>query len=168
MAYVHLCAYDLMVRIIGRGVVQLVTENTRFLPSSDPSLLDHVYMTRPELGTHSVSEWGTSDHRLLDLKKKVKGPIPDALRIRKRTFKYFCEKSFLQDVKAIKWFESVYSKNDVDSAAEGWCREFSKVLDFHCPVKSILVRKNYTLWMTPDLEVASKNLQRAQRSTKNN
>ena len=167
----HKCrkmADDLMVRIVGRGVVQLVTENTRFVPSSDPSLLDHVYMTRPELGTHSVSEWGTSDHRLLELKKKVKGPLPDALRIRKRTFKHFCRKSFLQDVKAIKWFESVYSKNDVDSAAEGWCREFSKVLDSHCPVKSILVRKNYTPWMTPDLEAASKSLQRAQRSAKNN
>ena len=91
----HKCrkmADELMLRIIGRGVVQLVRENTRFVSNSEPSMLDHVYMTRPELGTHRVREWGTSDHRLLELKKRVKGPLPGAARVRKRTFKEFSKK----------------------------------------------------------------------------
>ena len=56
----------------------------------------------------------------------------------------------------------------MDEAALGWCNEFTKVLDLHCPVRSILVRKNYTPWMTPDLIVASKRLQKAQRTARNN
>jgi len=42
------------------------------------------------------------------------------------------------------------------------------ILNKHCPVKSIVVRKNYTPWMTTELTVASKTLQREQRKAKNN
>ena len=82
----------LMVRILGRGVVQLVNENTRFVSNSQSSLLDHVHMSRPELGTHQVVEWGASDHQPIELRKRVKGPLPKALRVRKRTFKQFSKK----------------------------------------------------------------------------
>ena len=167
----HSCrnmADELRFRILSRGVVQLVKENTRFAVSSEPSLLDHIYMTRPELGSHRVLEWGTSDHRLIELRKKLKGALPQAMRMRKRTFKYFSSKDFIKDVKELKWYASVYCKDDVDEAVEGWSRQFVEVLDRHCPVKSIVMRKNYTLWMTPDLIVASKSLQREQRRAKSN
>ena len=164
----RMMADSLRLRIYSRGVVQLIKENTRFVSSCEPSLLDHIYMTRPELGSYSVSEWGTSDHRLLELRKKVKGCLPENSRMRKRTFKHFSRKNFIEDVKQIKWYESVYSKEEVDEAAEGWNKEFTKVLDRHCPVKSIIIRKNYTPWMTPDIIVASKFLQREQRKVKNN
>ena len=70
--------------------------------------------------------------------------------------------SFIQDVKNILWFMPVYSKTDVDEAVKGWQQEFTKVLDKHCPVKSIEVRKNYTPWLSQELLVASKVLQREQ------
>ena len=71
-------------------------------------------------------------------------------------------------MKEIKWYGSVFSKNDVDDAVEGWHREFSKVLDMHCPVRAIEIRKNYTPWLSQDLIVSSKALQRAQRLAKCN
>ena len=163
---IHPCrnmADDLRLRILSRGVLQLVKDNTRFIASCEPSLLDHVYMSRPELGMVQVVEWGTSDHRLIELKKRIKGTLPQALRLRKRVFKRFSRKDFIQDVKDIKWYSSVYSKDNVDEATEGWQREFLKVLDKHCPVKSIQVRKNYTPWLTQDIILTSKSLQRAQR-----
>ena len=167
----HYCkkmAEELQLRILSRGVLQVVKDYTRFRVNVEPSLLDHIYMTRPELGRHQVSEWGSSDHRLIELFKKVKGPLPNAMRMRKRTFKNFSKNNFLKDVKEIKWYGSVFSKNDVDDAVEGWHREFSKVLDMHCPVRSIEIRKNYTPWLSQDLIVSSKALQRAQRLAKCN
>ena len=165
----HSCkkmAEELKLRILSRRVVQLVQESTRFAPNCEPSLLDHIYMTRPDLGSYQVSEWGTSDHRLIELLKKNKGSLPQASRLRKRTFKQFSLKNFIQDIKSIKWYSPVYSKENVNEAAEGWHNEFSRVLDKHCPVRSIEVKKNYTPWLTQDLVIASKSLQRVLKRSK--
>ena len=167
----HYCkklAEELQLRILGRGVLQVVKEFTRFRSNVEPSLLDHIYMTRPELGRHQVTEWGSSDHRLIELCKRVKGSLPSAMRMRKRTFKYFSKKNFIKDIKELKWYGSVYSKDDVDEAVEGWQSQLCKVLDRHCPVRSIEVRKNYTPWLTQDLIASSKALQRAQQVAKRN
>jgi len=75
--------------------VQLVSEYTRYISNRDPSLLDHIYLSRPELGKHCITEWGTSDYRLIELRKKLKGPLPCETRIRKRTFKHFSRKHFM-------------------------------------------------------------------------
>ena len=155
-------AENLQLRILSRGVKKLVKENTWFKANCESSMLDHIYMTRPELGRHQITAWGTSDHRLIELYKRVKGPLPQAMRIRKRTFKNFKKMSFIQDVKNILWFMPVYSLTDVDEALKGWQQEFTKVLDKHCPVKSVEVRKNYTPWLSQELLVASKVLQREQ------
>ena len=70
----HSCkkmAEEVKLRILSRGIVQLVKENTRFAHNCEPSLLDHVYMTRPELGICKVSKWRNSDHRLIALHKEL-------------------------------------------------------------------------------------------------
>jgi len=107
-------------RILSRGVVQVINEYIRYVASKEPSLLDHIYLTRPELATHKVTEWGTSDLRLIELNKIVKGSLPCVTRIRKRTFKKFSRKDFIADVKAIRWYTAVYSEDDVNEAAVGW------------------------------------------------
>ena len=167
----HTCkkmAEELKQRILNRGIVQKIEENTRYVSSCEPSLIDHIYMTRPELGTSLVHNWGTSDHRVIELKKKTKGFIPQATRLRKRVFKNFSRNKFIEDVKNIKWWKKVYSEEDPDKATENWEEEFCKVLDKHCPVKAIETKKNYTPWMTKELQEKSKSLQDKRKSLKDN
>ena len=157
----HFCrnmAEELKMRILSRGVTQLVTENTRFVSSCEPSRLDHIYMTKPELGTYKVLPWGTSDHRVVILNKKVKGSLPQAMRLRKRVFKNFSRRNFIDDIKNITWWPTVYSEENLEKAAKAWEKAFRQVLDKHCPVKSINLKKNYTPWLTSELKDLSTSL----------
>ena len=111
-------AEELRDRIECRGVKQLVKVNTRFRANADPSRLDHIYVTRPELFDHTVSAWGTSDHRLLEIKKRVRGILPQPRRIRKRVFRNFKQADFLQDVKHLRWWPALYGEEDLDKCVE--------------------------------------------------
>ena len=102
--------------------------------------------------------WGTSDHRVLQLHKQVKGVLPEALQIRKRVFKNFSRNTFLEDVKKRKWWGSVYSEENLEKAAKACEKEFQKVLEKNCPVKSVELKKNYTPWLTQELKILSDRL----------
>ena len=75
-------AEDICVRIESRGVDQLVEENTRFVANAEPSRLDLIYTSKPDNTDHRVSEWGTSDHRLLEVEKVNSWGLPQPERMR--------------------------------------------------------------------------------------
>ena len=135
-----------------RGVSQLVAEKTRFQAPSEPSRVDHIYMTKPECASHSVLNIGTSDHRVLELRKWRNIYIPEPQRIRKRCFKNFKRSNFINDLKKIKWFPDVYMEEDLDEVVRKWEEKIRTVLDKHCPVKTIDVRKNYTPWLSQEMK----------------
>ena len=54
--------------------------------------------------------------RLIELIENVKGPPPSVRIMRKRTFQKFSKQSFIQNIKDVKWFDSVYPKDNVDEA----------------------------------------------------
>ena len=162
----HRCrkmADDLRDRIESRGVKQLVLQNTRYSASADPSLLDHIYVSKPELFDHKVTRWGTSDHRVLEVKKHVRGTLPQPRRVRKRVFKNFKQADFIKDIKNLKWWPELYGEEDLDRAVDVWERKFVQVLDKHCPVKSVEIRRNYTPWLTQEIKKEQQELSEKQR-----
>ena len=84
-----------------RGVTQLVTGKTRFQAPAEPSRVDHIYMTKPECATHNVLNIGSSDHRVLELRKWQNIYLPEPQRLRKRCFKDFRRCNFVRDLKEI-------------------------------------------------------------------
>ena len=167
----HRCkkmAEDLRDRIQSRGVRQLVNESTRYRANAEPSLLDHIYVTKPELVDLKILGWGTSDHRLLELKKHVRGTLPQPRRVRKRVFKNFKQNAFIADVKNIKWWPDLYGEECIDKAVEIWEKKFVAVLDKHCPVRSVQIRRNYTPWMTENLKREQKELAEKQKQNDRN
>ena len=51
------------------------------------------------------------------------------------------KKNFIEDIKNIKWYSSVYSKDNVDEAAVGFQWEFARILDNIVPLNPLKSRK---------------------------
>ena len=80
--------------------------------------------------------------------------------VRKRVFKKFRTSHFLEDVAQVDW-ESLLAIEDVNVCQELFDKTLKEILDFHCPVKRIQIRRNYTPWLTDELKTKQAELQLA-------
>ena len=92
---------------------------------------------------------GSSDHSLVLATRYAKN-IRETIRYcKKRSYKNFDEKQFLEEVGRISWWE-VYSSNDVDQAVDIFTKKLTDILDKMAPVKKFQIRSNYAAWITED------------------
>ena len=142
---------DLMLgRIYPHGVIQCVKGPTRCWPGQTPSGLDHVYTNTPDkLSSAQVKKCGSSDHSLILITRYAKN-MRDRIRYcKKRSYRNFDEKAFIEEVEKISWWE-VYSCTDVDQAVDIFTRRLTDILDKMAPVKKFQIRTKYAAWVTAE------------------
>ena len=151
-------------RIYPHGVVQCVQGPTHSWPGQVPSGLDHIYTSVPEKLSHvQVKVCGSSDHRLILATRYAKN-IKDNIRYcKKRSYKNFDEKKFMQEVEKIKWWE-VYSCQDIDMAVDIFTRKLTDILDIMAPIRRFQIRTKYAAWVTVDTKSKMKDRDMAQQT----
>ena len=124
------------------------------------SCLDHVTvnciskMTRPEI--HGV---GQSDHLGVMVTKHTNELRKAARTTKKRVYKDFVEKDFIEDIRKAKadgLFEELFDTDDIEKAGDIFTEVFRNILDKHAPIKVIQNRKNYVPYISKELKVIMK------------
>ena len=106
----------------------------------------HCYTHVPEkIIKSSVVGVGSSDHLGLVIKKLAKFPVSRPQTVSRRSYKSFDVRSFLTEVYSININQEVSESNDVDEVAEVFENSFRIILDKHAPMKTIQIRKNFSL-----------------------
>ena len=125
------------------GVSQLVTGATRFERGQPKSGLDHLYSNKPaKLSSTQTYFTGMSDHKLVKVVRYTKSSKQLPRYVRKRSFKKFDGKYFLDQLSNSNIGE-VLECNDADKATELLVRKITGILDILAPVTTIQVRSNY-------------------------
>ena len=95
-------------------------------------------------------ELGISDHMLIQgtVQMRIKRPPPRI--VRGRSFKYFNEKNFQQDLTTSPW--SVCSIfDDPDDCYWAWSKIFEEIYDDHAPYREIKIRRVSLPWISPQI-----------------
>ena len=133
-----------------------MTKATRIAPDGKESGLDHVYSNKPEKCSEvAVLTNGASDHKMLKFTRFTKAKIRTPKFIRKRSYKHFNQKAFLEEIAKETWLP-VYLSNDPDEATEIFTEKLTKVLDKHAPMKTFQIRKNYAPWLSEESKLLIK------------
>ena len=82
---------------------------------------------------------------------------------KKRSYKDFDEKSFLEEVDKISWWE-VYSCEDVDMALDIFTKKLTDILDRMAPVKKFQIRVKYAAWVCKETKSMMLDRDQAQQT----
>ena len=142
-------------KIIPLGVSQLVTGATRFERGQPQSGLDHLYSNKPDkLSSIQTYFTGMSDHKLLKVIRYTKAFKQLPRYVRKRVFKNFDEKEFLQKLNESNVNE-ILELNDANAATNLLIGKLTAILDTLAPIKTIQIKSKYV----PGLSEETKQLQ---------
>ena len=134
---------------------QLVKEPTRLQYNSvqdrtDISCIDHVYTnTKHRCSDVSVTSFGNSDHDMISYTRYSKEPPVPARTMRKRSYKNFDEKKYLEDLAKVDWSDVLYC-DDLDVAAEILTRKLRNLLNVHAPWIVFQQRKFFVPYLTEE------------------
>ena len=139
---------NLFEQILPLGAVQCVKGATRFENGSVPSGLDHFWTTNPnKLSDVHTYFHGSSDHKIILGTRFTKSRVASPKFIKKRSYKHFDERNFLDAVTALSWWD-LYRCEDPEEAARIFTNKLNSVLDEMAPVKKFQVRNHYAPWLT--------------------
>lgn len=111
-------------------------------PNSSASFIDHTYSNFSDNTQFiDIPKIGISDHNPIIVTRKVKVHIPKIIphTIRYRSFKYFDEAKFNEELEAIPW-DVIKVFASVDYALVAWYSLISDVIDKHVPLKQNRVK----------------------------
>lgn len=135
---------------------QMVTNPTRIFHNADgiktETCKDLLFTNATDLCTKAISICvGFSDHNLIGICRKTKVPKPGQKIIIKRTFKYFNEATFCNDIRNIDWSQ-VLQEVDPDLALEVFMNLFMPIVDKHAPLRRMTVRNIASPWLDAELK----------------
>ena len=108
-----------------------------------------IYNVPAKLSQVQAKACGYSDHKIILATRHAKN-IRESIRYcKKRSYKNFDEKSFLEEVAKIRWWE-VHSCMNVDMAVDIFTKKLTDILDRMAPVKKFQVRTKYAAWLSKD------------------
>ena len=111
---------------------------------SKKSIIDHCYTaTMEKVAGPFVETIGDSDHMGVRIVKHSRTPISRPRTVQKRCYKHFCVEAFLLDVYRSGINEYITLHKTIEEAFIVFKNEFEAILNFHAPLKTIQIRKNY-------------------------
>lgn len=131
----------------------LPLDATHHPPNSDPTLLDLIIVSSPEL----VLQHGqlTADcfsyHDLLYLSFKVRTPKPKKRTILQRNFKRMDLQRLCEDANAIDWAQ-LNSIDDIDARVELFNSLLTDLFDKHAPLRPVRVKQLPAPWLTDNIK----------------
>jgi hypothetical protein len=143
---------------ISNGFLQVITRATR-IQGSHSTLIDHI-LTNAVLPTHNT---GTiisdiSDHFINFIQMPFSKPKVKTKIVNKRNFNPTSIGNFKDALGAMGW-NTVFEKNEVDSAFECFWKDFSQLYELHFPVTKFKFNKNVhkiNSYMTSGLLISRK------------
>ena len=158
---------QLIEQIYPHGVQQLVQGPTHSWPGQANSCIDLIFTNRPEkVGPAQAEIRGSSDHRLIFVRKHSKTVGESTRYVRKRSYKNFDEKAFREAVENISWLD-LYSCKDVDLAVDRFTTKLTEILDSMAPVKTFQVRTKYAAWVSDSTKEMIRERNAAQAKASN-
>ena len=149
--------------VVPHGFTQLVAEVTRVRQDQPPSLLDHYWTNNPDKVSKVQTFFqGGSDHKLIFTVRHTKKIISKPRIIKKRSFKNFDSKDFIEEVRKLQWFD-IYMTENLDEAVELLTEKLTKILDKMAPIKTIQTRANYAPWISGETKQKIKERNDAQK-----
>ena len=138
-------------------LVKDITRSELVAGNVQTSCIDHCYSDVKEkiLGPY-VEGVGESDHLGIRILKYSKNPPSNPRGIKRTVYKNFSTEDFLWDIFHSNINNSVTSHDNIETAAEAFRNEFKAILDYHAPVKTIQVRRNYCPYIKEETKVMMK------------
>ena len=144
------------------GLHQKVNFPTRKIAQSQ-TLIDHIYCNvEANVSSVNVPEIGLSDHFPIFLTRKTNCTEPKFSHhtITYRSFKFFNEQMFINDLQSAPW-DVIKIFDDTNDALETWSSMFIEIVDKHLPLKTHRVKyKQQPKWLTPEIIEAMKTRDR--------
>ena len=136
---------------------QIIDQPTRNTATSG-TLIDVILTNNlSRVVTHGVVEWGTSNHRLVYVVRKVAVPSNN-----KHKYKNFNSSLFIQDLEAVPWGNKD-CLDSPDSMWNVWKQLFTSVADSHAPLHTKRFRNCPFLKLTERLGLSTPNHPRKQQ-----
>ena len=146
---------------------QLVTGITRSEISGgvvQTSCIDHCYSdVREKIKGPYVEAVGDSDHLAVRVLKYCRTPVLRPQALKKRCYKNFSVEGFLTDIYHSNINASVATHENIEGASEAFRNEFLAILNFHAPIRTFQIRKNYCPYLSEETKALM-----AERSTLQN
>ena len=151
---------------------QVIKGVTRAWPGTEDSHLDQCWSNRPDLIlSHSNIVRSVGDHNVIEIVIKMKSTEPEQQESRRRSWKSFNLKRYVQSAAAIQWAE--FYKLDNVNVAQHWFQEkLAHILDKAAPWVNIQPRRQYRNWVSNETKAvmswrdASREAARESRSAK--
>ena len=117
------------------------------------SSIDHIYTNAPNKCSKPILEAaGDSDHLAILVTKFTRELSHRPHTVLKRSYKNFDIGQFLQDILDSNINRNVMEKINLEDASEIFQSIFSKILDYHAPVKVFQSRKNYVPFLSDKMK----------------
>ena len=144
--------------LLEQASLQLVTSSTRIELLNgrvQKSMIDHCYTDSIEkVSGPFIETVGDSDHMGVRIVKHAKTPVTRPRTVQKRCYKNFCVEAFLLDIYHSGINEHVTLHRTIEEASIVFKNEFEAILNFHAPLKTIQIRKNYCPFLTEDTKLS--------------
>ena len=133
------------------------TQYNRISGITETSCIDHFYTNRKfKCSDPSIIPFGDSDHDIICVTRLTKNPPIPSRTIKKRSYKNFDKKSFLEDLKQQNWSD-VLNIFNLEESVEVFTIMFRNILNKHAPLIVFQERKNHAPWITEETKVMMKN-----------
>ena len=158
--YIHSNMADLVKEfMLEENCYQLVNDFTRIRYVNGDlqrSCLDHFTVNCIEkISSLQVLGVGQSDHLGILATKYTRELRTSPKTTKKRIYKTFYKEAFVKDLRDAKEkgvFQAMHASDDIEEIGDTFCREFTRILDKHAPLKVIQNRNNYVPYISSDLK----------------
>ena len=136
------------------GHIQIIKGATRTWRGQVDSLVDHVWLDKPQrLISHHNELRGSSDHNLIYIILRTKDRHFDSQEIFRRSWKLFSAEKFKLKLSEIDW-TPFWNTDNLDQKNTFFEENVGRVLQELAPLKNSQVRKNYKNWVDDDLKIS--------------
>lgn len=143
-------------RVAKLGVIQVVTQATRWGPRGDPATLDHIWLNCPgRTKAPSIGREAASDHLPVSIKYGKAENIPGHNTEVRRVLKDFHPEVFAARVRETDW-STLLRTDDVDIATMMFTDSLINMLSDIAPKKIIQQRKIKKPWRSEEVKEAEK------------
>ena len=140
----------------------MVTTFTHSWPGQEDSGLDHFFTNTPsKISSLQVINEGHSGHKIIHAVRAARIIRSQARFVKKRSYKKFKGKDFIDEVKKESWWE-VYCCEDANEAAEKFTAKLNRILDRHAPIKVFQTCTRFAPWLSKETKEIMKERDRAQ------
>ena len=132
------------------GLEQIISEPTRITETSS-TLIDIILTNnKSNINKVIVKPLSIGDHDLVGCVRKLHSKKYNSRTINARDYKNYDPAKLVSDVKKINW-ESLYNRNNIESAAKIFTTTLKSIFDMHAPYKSKVVKGKPAPWLKADL-----------------